>query len=521
MAVLGQETLKPNEVAPYYPPRPVYADPRPATPPPSAGLLPGPFANLARSQGYAASRASSWERRSGPRDNVWVPATGEEYTLTEIEGPGAITHIWMTTLVNGRDLVLRIYWEGSPHPSVEAPLGDFFGVAMDAAADMISLPIQVSSQGRSRNCWWPMPFNRSARVTVAAAKSPANAGRDTVPLYFYIDHVVYDRPLKDIHYFHARFRETDPAVRGEPVTLVEAEGDGHFVGVVMGQRARIEGWFGEGDDVITIDGRTSFLGTGTEDYFSGAYGFQVFSGPYHGVPFVEERGIGSRVSAYRFHIADPIPFRKSFRFDIEHWPWLSPLPNTSRDYFSSVGFWYQKTVHKAWPRLGDILSHEPWDPAKGLWHVPGALEGEDLGILGWDGGLGPNARPEVRMQMPNLSGDRMLVFDAGGKGSVRLSVPVAEGGTYILKVYFARAPDFGIVELAVNGRPAGPPADTYKETDDLTRPLWPPGEYIYTGVPMREGLNELRLTVKSRHPSSKGAKVGLDCLVLERNGMEE
>jgi len=218
-----------------------------------------------------------------------------------------------------------------------------------------------------------MPFNKSAHITVSATRSEENLSRETVSMYFYINYHIYSKPIKDIHYFHARFRETDPAERGRTVTLVEAEGNGHFVGVVMGHRAWAPGWFGEGNHIITVDGKVSFLGTGTEYYFCDTWGFRIFSDLYHGVPALEGREVSDRLSAYRFHILDPIPFRKSFNFEIEHWPWISPWPNTGRGYYSSVGFWYQKKIHEPWPRLERIISNSPWDPHKGRWHVDGSF----------------------------------------------------------------------------------------------------------------------------------------------------
>ncbi|MBM3285155.1 MAG: DUF2961 domain-containing protein, partial [Candidatus Aminicenantes bacterium] len=324
--------------------------PSPVLPPRADADSSSMMAALAQSQNYSASRVSSYHPEGGPRDNFWIPTDGQEVTLAEIKGPGAITHIWMTHRGGGRDFILRMYWEGNAHPSVEAPVGDFFGVAMGLDAVMNSIPVQVSSEGRARNCWWYMPFNKSARLTVSATRSEENLRRESIPLYFYIDYRVYGRPVKDIHYFHSRFREIDPAPRGQPLLLAEMEGEGHFVGLVMGHRARMPGWFGEGDDIITVDGQVSFLGTGTEDYFCDAWGFRVFSDLYHGVPALEGREAGDRLSAYRFHILDPIPFRKSFRFELEHWPWISPWPNTGRDYFSCQSFWYQKSVHKPWLR---------------------------------------------------------------------------------------------------------------------------------------------------------------------------
>jgi hypothetical protein len=495
----------------------LFPQPEPGPVPPPSGFMAvqNPMASLSTSQSYSSSRVSSYNREGGPRDNFWIPTTGEEVTLAEIEGPGAITHIWMTHRGGGHDLIVRMYWEGNSHPSVEAPIGDFFGVAMGTNAPLNSIPLQASSEGRSRNSWWYMPFNKSALITVCAPQSEENAKRDTVSLYFYIDYHVFAKAIKDIHYFHARFLEKDPAERGKPVLLAEAEGDGHFVGVVMGHRARTPGWFGEGDDIITVDGKVSFLGTGTEDYFCDAWGFRVFSDLYHGVPYLEDRGIGARLSAYRFHILDPIPFRKSFTFEIEHWPWITPLPNSGRGYYSSVGFWYQKKIHTPWPRLEKIIANEPFSASKGRWFVPGSLEAENLGILSYESQLGKNARPRVEMVMPNLSGDHMLLFDSGGKGKFSLAVPVDHSGKYKAKVYYVRAPEYGIVQLRVNGDPVGEPVDIFLKTDDLTRPLWPPKAFDFGEIDLSEGINVFEFSLESKNEEAEGYKVGIDCLVLE------
>jgi len=138
---------------------------------------------------------------------------------------------------------------------------------------------------------------------------------------------------------------------------------------------------------------------------------------------------------------DPIPFRESFKFEIEHWPWISPWPNTGRDYFSSVSFWYQKSIHKAWPRLKQVISNEPWDAHKGRWHVADAVEAESLEVLEYESSIEKNPRPTVQHEMPNLSGDHMLAFDSGGKGRFSLAIPVEDPSTYTVAMYYTRAPD--------------------------------------------------------------------------------
>ncbi len=496
-----------------------------------------PMALLAERKPQAAARASSFNRSGGNDDTIKLPP-GQEVTLADLRGPGAITHIWTTFRGKGRDIVLRFYWEGSDHPSVEAPIGDFFGVAMGIDANVESYPIQVSAEGRARNCWWHMPFNASARVTATNAIPAGAPGAGVLSFYYYIDYEVFGRPIKDIQYFHARLLETAVAERGRMVKLADVEGRGHFVGLVMGQRARTQAWFGEGDDVITVDGKLSFAGTGTEDYFCDAWGFRVFSDLYHGVPVYEGRHIGDRLSAYRFHINDPIPFRSTFSFQIEHWPNISALPNSGRDYYSGLAFWYQDKIHKPWPRLDKLVSNEPWDPIAGRWHIPGAFEAEDLAVLDYRSRALEDTRPPLDIKfntesrdvlrsllrygprptplflMPNLSGDEMVVFDAGGDGAFSLGLPVKEEGVYDLKVYYGRAEDYGIVELSVDGRPAGEPVDLFA---GLGRPFQPPQPRTYAAVPLKAGLNALTFTLRTKNAGSLGTRIGIDCVVVEKS----
>ena len=499
--------------------------PEPAPAPPPAGRLgvQSPMMMLAQPKNFTASRVSSFARNGLNLDTLPIPLGGEEVVMADLKGPGAITHIWTTYKGAGRDLIIRFYWDGNEHPSIEAPIGDFFGVSMGLVAPFTSVPIQNTSQGRSRNCWWYMPFNSSAKITLSNRRSEDYfEGSDTAirhrnRIYYYIDYQAYAEPVADIRYFHARLWETDPPERGKPVKLVEVEGEGHYVGLVLGHRTRTPGWFGEGDDIITVDGKLSFVGTGTEDYFSDAWGLRVLSQPYFGCSVMEGREIGDRVSIHRFHIVDPIPFRKHFKFEIEHWPWISEWPNTGRGYYSSLGFWYQKGTHKPWPRLEKLISEEPWDPAKGRWFVQGALEAEDLSILEYTSRLGDTARPEARFLMPNQSGDHMLHFDSGGQGYFSLGVQADEAGTHTVKIHYLRAPSYGRVQLEVNGRAVGEPVDLYRAFVEMfPRDIWPPQEYVFEGVRLDAGLNTFTFRINSKHSESEGFQCGIDCIVLEK-----
>jgi hypothetical protein len=144
------------------------------------------------------------------------------------------------------------------------------------------------------------------------------------------------------------------------------------------------------------------------------------------------------------------------------------------------------------------------------------LEAEDLGILSFISLKGKNVKPAIEHIMPNYSGDHVLVFDSGGKGEFSLGVPVHEKGKYVLTIYFVRAPDYGQVEVDVNGNPLGDVVDTFLKTDDLTRPIWPPKAFAYPEIALKEGMNEFRFTIDSKNPEAEGFKVGIDCLVLEK-----
>lgn len=520
-----EKQRKSAQAPPFHTGGALFPDPMPSPPPSGTIRADNPMILLSKPKNYSAARISSFARNGRNLDTIPIPVGGEEIIIADIKGPGAITHIWTTFKGGGRDLIIRFYWDGSKHPSVEAPVGDFFGTAMGIVAPISSFPVQATSAGRSRNCWWYMPFNKSARVTLSNLRPPDYYEGTNIPIrhrnriYYYIDYQAYSQPIKDITYFHARFMEKDPVERGKPVKLLEVKGDGHYVGVVMGQRSRTPGWFGEGDDIITVDGKLSFVGTGTEDYFCDAWGFRVFNEPYFGCTAFEGRKVGDRLSVYRFHIVDPIPFRKSFKFEIEHWPWISQWPNTGRGYYSSLGFWYQKGIHKRWPRLEKLVSDEPWDPTKGRWHVSGALEAEDLGILDYKSKLGDGSRPQSQLLMPNQSGDHMLFFDSGGEGEFSLAVPVKDPGVYTIKIHFLRAPDYGEVQLKVNGKEVGELVDLFLSFVEMfPRPVWPPKEFDFHGVPLNAGFNSFNFSIDSKNSESEGYKSGIDCIVLEKEG---
>lgn len=291
-------------------------------------------------------------------DNFRV-SPGETHTLLDVEGPGVITHIWITFLgpepqgwaPNGsathQDMLLRIYWDGNEKPAVEAPVGDFFANAFGKRSEVISLPIIVED-GDSYNSFWHMPFRKSARIEIV------NQGEQNINLLYYnIDWIKLDSLPQDTPYFYAQYRQEYPVAQGKDYLVLETEGKGHLVGVTLSVRTRSPSWFGEGDEKIYIDGEVepSIWGTGTEDYFLSAWGLKTTSTPYFGVPYFDQWGIvGGHTSAYRWHINDPIVFQKGIKVTFEHFGWISPDENPDyramswnerQDDYSSVAYWYQ------------------------------------------------------------------------------------------------------------------------------------------------------------------------------------
>jgi len=282
----------------------------------------------------------------------WTRVHGQTtVTLADVDGPGAIQHFWCT--VNDkffRSLILRIYWDGAENPSVEVPLGDFFCNGWNTRVDVRALPINVNPKG-GLNSYFPMPFRKHVRMTLE------NRGLEDCELYYVINYALTDVP-EDEAYFHAQFRRTNPLpYKQEYVILDGVAGKGHYVGVYMAWQQNSQGWWGEGEFKVFLDGDhefPTFCGTGTEDYFGGAWCFHAnYSAPFLGYPLGESDGRpGNRHGLYRFHVMDPIRFEKDIRIQIQALGWRSngrlfPL----QDDISSVAYWYQTHPAKPFPEL--------------------------------------------------------------------------------------------------------------------------------------------------------------------------
>lgn len=304
---------------------------------------------------YQSLRISSFDRTGGNRDFL-VIEPGQTAILADIKGPGAIHHIWVTIAAEpfyGRKIILRMYWDNEKEPSVEVPIGDFFGVGHGLLRNFSSLPINCSSDGRAKNCYWYMPFQRRALITVT------NEGKERIrAFYYYIDY----RRLRSLSpqtlYFHAQYRQEMPCRPNQNYVILEAKGQGHYVGCNLSVLQRSMGWWGEGDDMIYVDGEPfpSLHGTGSEDYFCDAWGMREDENPFYGCPLQEEDFLeGAKATVYRFHLPDPIPFRKSIKVTIEH-----GHANDRSDFFSSVAYWYQKEPHEKFPPLPPVDERLPF-----------------------------------------------------------------------------------------------------------------------------------------------------------------
>lgn len=322
---------------------------------------------LTRQQHYESMRVSSSSEDLNDNGDCWTIHPGETITLADLEGPGVITEFWHTVGAidpfYGRTLVLRIYYDGNEKPSVQTPLGDFVGLGHGSAhKDFSSIPVVVTGLGRSRTCFWRMPFRKSIRITVTN-DSPTI---EMDSFYFHINWQKHEALPEDTVYFHAQYHQEFPAKPGNYVVL-DTKGQGHYVGTVYSAHQVELGWFGEGDDFFYIDGEDTprLKGTGTEEYFLDAWGFREYVSPYAGAPLYEGVFPGDRVSVYRWHIQDPITFKKSLHFEFEHKgsvfnekAGLTDMQLGSfierPDWLSSVAFWYQypvATIDEAMPPL--------------------------------------------------------------------------------------------------------------------------------------------------------------------------
>jgi hypothetical protein len=286
---------------------------------------------------------------------------GTTATLGEIEGPGVVTHIWITGHPSAwRSVILRMYWDDEAAPSVEVPLGDFFANGWCERSIVTSEPVAVLAGG-GMNSYWPMPFRAGARITVE------NRGADIDAFFFQIDYSL-EPVADDVAYFHAQWRRSNPVRGGIHTILDGVAGQGQYVGTYLAWQTNSNGWWGEGEVKFYLDGDTdhpTINGTGTEDYVGGAWGFEHVPGhgylPYtsqylgfHQVTGTDNFGRGNqRFGMYRWHIPDPIRFATDLRVDVQALGWRSGGRYlVLQDDVASTALWYQTAPHAPFPPLG-------------------------------------------------------------------------------------------------------------------------------------------------------------------------
>jgi D-arabinan exo alpha-(1,3)/(1,5)-arabinofuranosidase (non-reducing end) len=295
---------------------------------------------------------------------------GETFVMANIKGSGAIQSIWLTGTI-GRDLILRIYWDGQDTPSVECPVSDFFACPwMDSRKDpntsehnprINSIPVAVNPKN-GMNCFWEMPFRKHCRITMENLHPTENAG-----LYFQINYTLTE-VSEAATYFHARFNRVNPLPYKEVYTIVDdIKGQGHYVGTSMGWGINNNKWWGEGEIKFFLDGDNEFptiCGTGTEDYFGGSYNwdvdqqYQTYSTAYLGMhQLIKPDGCyqaNLRHSMYRWHVMDPIRFKKDLKVTIQALGWRDGgrfLPGMHD--ICSVAYWYQTIPATPFPKFPD------------------------------------------------------------------------------------------------------------------------------------------------------------------------
>ena len=425
---------------------------------------------------------------------------GQTIVIADLDGPGIIKHIWNTSAslnpFSLRALVIRIYWDNAEKPSVEVPLGDFFGVGWGVKKEFQSFPVSVSSLGRSRTCFWQMPFREHARITVSNEMD----GFGPAAFYYYVDWEKVGSLPDTVLYFHARYRQQTPAKSGDHVIL-DTKGKGNYAGTVYSVIQKENGWFGEGDDRFYIDGETapSLSGTGTEDYFNDAWGFREFAGDFHGVPLYEGPLAGDRVSAYRWHIPDPIRFDKSLKVTIEHRGSVfddegkqHSSSGERTDWISSVAFWYQTPV--TW-------QEEPLPPAEERIPPYRIFIASAMNV---------KANPDNLKKEPEV-----VTFQPGvPDGSVVFEFSVDKPGKYKVSAVLADNIYGGVYQPFVDDKAAGPALDLVSKGGDWT-------EYVFGLYHLEKGKHTLSFKGRGDSPRMRPSlpkkyEIGVSSIILLR-----
>lgn len=458
-----------------------------------------------------SGRAFQVSSHSHDAGDAWPIKPGETKVLATIDGPAVLRNIWFTLAgANGpqhgtdelRNLTLRMFWDDEDTPSVETPFGDFFGCGFGQYKNNLITPhLAVTSRGY--NSYFPMPFRKSARIELT------NGGAHQVIVFFHFLGARYERLPEDALYFHAQWRRENPTEMGRNYTILHTHGRGYFAGVQMFMQGYTKGDksnFLEGDEWIFIDSEkeASIKGTGTEDYFQGAWYFTdgPFQAPYHGLTYRDQENV--RFGCYRFHTQDRINFESEIRVEIEHGQ--RPCNEAKADY-SSVAYYYQTEPHTPFAPISKDRAPTAVKPA---FRVPGAVEFEGT----------PGSKPYYGSTYfddwsNNMAG--LFAWPETGKSADK-TLKVGQTGFYWITAHYIGQDHGAILQVVVDGADIGEPVDTWT-ADPLdayllcrNRPL---GARTLGVVTLTPGEHKLTIRTTGKNEKSKGFHALIDCVAVE------
>jgi D-arabinan exo alpha-(1,3)/(1,5)-arabinofuranosidase (non-reducing end) len=485
------------------------------------------LSGLAQIKGARSAAITSTDSSlHGNADRIRYITPGETKVLADINGPAAIRHIWLTFnearpnwleaggSARPDEIVLRIYWDDASEPAVETPLGDFFGAGFGLRNEIKSVPVQVEG-GDGYNCYWYMPFYKHALIAVTNESE-----KNVRSFYYHIDYTVEKSLPEKTGYFCAQYRNEFPEQTGRDYLILDAEGEGQYVGTVMSVRSRSPFWFGEGDAKFYIDGDTkpTFQGTGTEDYFLMAWGLNKTSFPYFGCIYMSNdfEDLGVQYSLYRWHIPDPVCFTKSLRFEFEHTGWITADETESgkieghverEDDIATVAFWYQIGQPKRYTKLPPLSKRL-------LPNLDIIIEGDTLkstakhspGVL------------ELQKGYDWTGAGQILFMPASDQPMLEVGFQVEKEEYRGLMLRFTYAEDYGIYRIFLDGKNVRQPEDymagqKLQDFDFYSKDLQVKDIYLgsYT---LAKGNHTLRLECLGKNPLSKGNYLGFDSVRL-------
>ncbi len=476
--------------------------------------------------GQSRAVTSSDPNPNSNADRIKYVTPGETKVLADIEGPAIIRHIWLTFnearpnwleaggSARPDEIIIRMYWDNSIEPAVEAPIGDFFGAGFGLRREIISVPVQVEG-GDGYNCYWPMPFYNRGLITITNESQ-----KNVRSFYYHIDYTQEENLPENTGYFCAQYRNEFPEKTGADYLILDAEGKGQYVGTVMSVRSRSPFWFGEGDAKFYVDGdhNPTILGTGTEDYFLMAWGLNERLFPYFGCTYMSTdfEDLGVQYCLYRWHIADPIRFTKSLRFEIEHKGWITADETESgkieghverEDDMATVAFWYQIGQPKRFTKLPPLAER--------------VLPNLDI-IIDGKAMLSTARHSDGALELQNgydWTGDGQILFmPAGREPFLELDFLIQKEEYRGLILRFTFANDYGIYRIFLDGKNVQQPDDymagqKLHDFDFYSKDIMVKDIYLGSFT-LSVGKHTLRFECLGRNPFSNGNYLGFDSVRL-------